>query len=572
VPRWRSRTTLRGAAKRTTKVGWLERMVKDYLHHLPSAFYVAWVVASIIHILNELDLPLELPATMLLANVAELYVPAPPKSNDVRRHLAVVEIDGERHRRQYGGTSPLDRCQLTSDLKKLLQNTNVRVLAIDFDLSPVDAASYQEEWARVSSQRPGDNSAVSRPPCQAMQTTQAQCQCELERVLVEPANHKRIITIAPLTPTEGRTKGTPWDNPKDFPDVEFGDPVLNVRFGMVHDYEYPPPGYVGSLRLPLAELIARRLCSDTELRYEAPRSLWTPVLAWVADKTGLPLPVPANRCDDVSPPQRPESNHPSHRQDDRKFIKHPISFFETRHLHDGGRPVAFDDLCLREPVPYRSETRQQPCDIRLVIFGGSYGVEDRYLTALGKISGVQTHAVVAAQLRAHTWHGWGYLIDIALGCVLFGPFVHWTWRRYFLQSAQASTRSGAPRGPREVAYLWLVLLSVGLVGLVALLVVGSAYAYAYTGIWISPVPMALGMLVEAMVSGSVHVATSVIHEVDSTAHGAAPTTTKPTALKSTKRQPEKVAAAVIGKLPTAAAIGLILYAVYELFHSLGVAR
>jgi CHASE2 domain len=528
------------------------------------ALYVATVVASMIHILNVLDLPLELPATMLLANVAELFVPAPPKSNDVRRHLAVVEIDSERHRRVYKGTSPLDRCELATDLTKLLANTNVRVLAIDFDLSPVDPASYQEQWARVSSQRPGDNSTVSRPPCQAMQTTQAQCQCELERVLVNPANRKRIVTIAPLTPTEGRTKGTPWDNPKDFPDIEFGDPVLNVRFGMVHDYEYPPPGYVGSLRLPFAELMARRLCSDTEVRYEAPRSLWAPVLAWVADKTGLPLPVPASRCNDVSPPQRPESNHPSHRQDDRKFIKHPISFFETRHLHNGGHPLVFDDLCLTDPQTYRPETRQNPCDIRFIILGGSYGVEDRYLTALGKISGAQTHAVVAAQLRAHTWHGWGYVIDIALGCVLFGPFVHWAWRRYFLQRSRVTTRSGESRGPPEVAYWWLILLGAGLLVLVGLLVCGSAYVYAYTGIWISPVPMALGMLVEAMVSGSVHVAAHVIHEVHTTGHGAASTTAESATLKPTKMQPANVAAAVIGKLPTAVAIGLIGCAIYLL--------
>lgn len=537
-------------------------MVQDYRHHLPSSLYVALVVASIVHILNELDLPLELPATMLLANVAQLYVPAPPEDFDVRRHLAVVEIDGERHRGVYGGTSPLERCRLTSDLKELLDNKNIRVVAIDFDLSPIDPASYQEEWAGVSSQRPGGNSAMSRPPCQAMQTTQAKCQCELERVLVDSA--KRIITIAPLTPTEGRTKGEPWDNPKDFPDTEFGDPVLNVRFGMVHDYEFPPPGYVGSLRLPFAELIARRLCSHTEVLYEPPRSLWAPVRAWIAARTGLPLRAPANRCNDVSPPPRPESNHPSHRQDDRKFIEHPISFFETRHLHRGGRAVAFDDVCLTDPQTYQPEMRQRPCDIRFVIFGGSYGVEDKYLTALGKISGVQTHAAVAAQLRAHTWHGWGYLIDIGLGCLLFGPFVHWTWRRYFLQSAQTPTRSGAPRWPSEVAYLWLILLTVGLLGLVAALVYVSAYAYAWKGIWISPVPMALGMLVEVMVSGSVHVATRVIHEVHTTGHGAASTTAESATRQRMKMRPARVAAAVIGKLPTAVAIGLILFAIYLL--------
>jgi hypothetical protein len=567
VPRWRSRTTLRGTAKRAPKVGWLGRMVKDYLHHLPSAFYVAMVVASIIHILNDLDLPLELPATMLLANVAELYVPEPPDRKDVRRHLAVVEIDGERHRGEYGGTSPLHRCKLASDLTTLLANKNLRVLAIDFDLSPIDAACYQYQWPILSRSgaAPPDLDAKTRRRCEAEPPEQARCQQQLEGVLADPANHGRIITIAPITPTEGRTKGQPWDNPKDFPDIEFGDPELNVRFGMVHDYEFPPPGYVGPRRLTFAELIARRLCSDTELRYGAPRSLWAPVLAWLATKTGLPLPVPADRCNDVPRPQRPESNHPSDRSDQREFIKRPISFFETRHLHGGGRPVAFGDPCVN-PRMHPPETKQEPCDIRFVIFGGSYGVEDRYLSALGKISGVHAHAAVAAQLRARPWHSVGYLIDIALGCVFFGPFVHWAWRRYFLQRAQTTTRRGASRGPPEVAYLWLLLLAAGLLVFVALLVYGSAYAYAYKGIWISPVPMALGMLVEAVVSGSVHVATRVIHEVHTTAQGAMSTTPEPTKPKSAKSDPAKLAAVVVGKLPSAVAIGLILYAVYLLIH------
>jgi CHASE2 domain len=540
-------------ARRTRNPGGRKRWLEDYRHHLPKSLYVAAVMASIIHILNALNLPLELPATMLLANVAELYVPEPPERKDVRRHVAVVEIDSERHRSEYYGTSPLHRCKLASDLTTLLANKNLRLLAIDFDLSPIDAACYQYHWPILSRSgtAPPDMDKKTKDRCEAAPPEQARCQQQLEGVLENQENHGRIITIAPITPTEGRTKGQPWDNPKDFPHVEFGDPELDVRFGMVHDYEFPPPGYVGSNRVPFAELIARRLCSETDLPYKAPRSLTARALDWFATKTGWNLPAPADRCNDVPRPQRPESNHPSDRQDDRKFTKRAISFFETRNVHDGSRPLAFDDACLTGD---RTETGPE-CDIRFVVFGGSYGIEDRYLTALGKMSGVQLHAAIAAQLRADTWHGWGFLGDIALGGLVFGPFVHWAWRRYFLQRAQA-TRSRAVWGHPNVAFRWLLILGLGLLVLVALLVYGSAGLYAYWGIWVSPMPMALGMLVEAVVSGSIHVANHVIRDVHTTAFGAAPTTP----------EPAKRAAALFGKLPCALAISLILGALY-LIHT-----
>jgi CHASE2 domain len=537
-------------ARRASKPRARKRWLEDYRHHLPKSLYVAAVVASIIHILNALDLPLELPATMLLANVAEVYVPEPPERKDVRRHLAVVEIDGERHRRDYRGTSPLDRCKLASDLTTLLANKNLRVLAIDFDLSPIDAPCYQRARGVIDGKAPAEMDETTKDRCEAAPPEEARCQKQLEDVLVHKDNHGRIITITPLTPTEGRDRGTSWENATDFSYVEFGDPVINDRFGMVHDYEFPPPGYVGTYRTPFAELIARRMCSEKDLQYAPPRSLTARVLASLATKTGWELQVPADRCNDVQRPERPASNS-GERPDDRKFTKYPISFFETRHLHDGGRPVAFGAPCLTGP---RNETGQD-CDIRFVIFGGSYGVEDRYLTALGKRTGVQVHAAVAAQLRAHTWHGWNFLGDIALGGLVFGPFVHWAWRRYFLQRAQA-TRSRAAWGHPSVAFRWLLILGLGLLVLVALLVYCSAGLYAYWGIWVSPMPMALGMLVEAVVSGSVHVANHVIRDVHTTAFGAAPTTS----------EPAKRAAALFGKLPRAVAISLILGALY-LIHT-----
>ncbi len=511
---------------------------RKVLHHL----YVAAVVASIIHLFNRAELPLELPATILLASVAEIYVPAPPQDHDARRHLAVLELNEAHYQKKYEGASPLNRCAMASDLTTLLANQNLRVLAIDFDLSPIDAASYQEEWDRVSSQRPGDMSAVSKPPCQSMRTTQARCQCELERVLAEPANGERIITITPLSPTQGRKKGEAWASSSDFPHVEFGDSELSLRFGMVYDYLFPPDGYVGAGHLPLAELVARRLCSEPRLLYRRP-----------------------DGCHEIPRPERPASIRAGAESDNRAFLRRSISFFETRHLHNGGRPLTFGDPCLAGPQPYNAETRHGPCDIRFVLFGGSYGLEeDRYLTPLGKRTGVQAHAAIAAQMRAHTRHYWGFVGDVFLGGLVFGPFVHAMWRRYFEQRAPSAPRFNPWQRPKvvaktsvwqhpKVAYRWLFLLFLFFVPSLLILVYLCAELYARFGIWVSPLPVALAILVEAMVSGSVHSANDVLEEAHASGNRKEP-------------EPAKWLAVAAGRSPRFIAILLVLYTLFKLIH------
>ena len=53
-------------------------------------------------------------------------------------------------------------------------------------------------------------------------------------------------------------------------------------------------------------------------------------------------------------------------------------------------------------------------------------------------------------------------------------------------------------------YLQICILVFVYLLLVAAFVVGSAFFYAYQAVWISPVPMAIGMAFEALVVGSVH--------------------------------------------------------------------
>lgn len=442
-------------------------LYRVWLHHLPRALHVVVVVASAVYLLNKVNLPLELPATVLLANVAQIYDPGPPVAADARRHLAVVEIDDKQFKNEFRGTSPLDRCKLKAHLERILKNQNIRVLAIDLDLSPVDPAGYQQALADLEAGRAERVDELQR------------CQYELEEFLRETSQRVSIIAISPLEPTEGRDRCRQWDNAVHFPYVKFGSPDLELRFGMVHDYHFPPEGYAGDKPVPFAEIVMRELCTESTAANGGDG--WLP---------------PPKDCDQVlsasASRQRAQAN--------AEFKTYPISYFETRYLHERGRGLALDpgDPCLEGP-------RKGVCDIRIVLLGGSYGVGDRYLTPVGLRNGVEIHGAIAAQIHKHTWHGWGFLADIGIG-IAFGLLVHMLWGMYFVQRAAAASPSNWWWHP-QMSYLWLVALAI----VFSLLLAGAVYfctwVYARWGTWISPVPMALAMLFESAVSGSVHAAT-----------------------------------------------------------------
>lgn len=448
-------------------------LYRAWLHHLPRSFHVVVVVASAVYMLNKLNLPLELPATALLANVAQIYDPGLPVAADARRHLAVVEIDDQHFKNEFQGTSPLNRCKLKEQIERLLLNPDIRVLAIDLDLSPADPAGYQQARADLEAGRRVDE--LQR------------CQYEFEEFLREASQWVSIITISPLDDTEGRERGRQWNNAVHFPHVKFGSPELELRFGMVHDYRFPPEGYTGDKPVPFAEIVVRELCTESmAARGSQGRSReWLP---------------PPKGCDQVLS----ASTSRQQVQANAEFKTYPISYFETRYLHERGLALDPDDPCLEWP----RKTARGDCDIRIVLLGGSYGVGDRYLTPVGARSGVQIHAAIAAQIHKHTWHGWGILADIGIG-IVFGFLVHMLWGMYFVQRAA----TGSPRNwwwHPQMSYVWLLALAI----VFSLLLAGTVYfctwVYARWGTWISPVPMALAMLFESAISGSVHAATHKI--------------------------------------------------------------
>ncbi|MFJ3485925.1 CHASE2 domain-containing protein [Pseudomonas sp. NPDC090202] len=135
----------------------------------------------------------------------------------------------------------------------------------------------------------------------------------------------------------------------------------------------------------------------------------------------------------------------------------------------------------------------------VVFFGSGFGDDDTYLTPVGTMYGVEVHAAAFMSLLQPTSDlksVLGFVLDIALG-LLLGKVIEKSWQRYFALrfSSKARRRQAAP---------WLILLlAVGLCVLVFLLTVLSFWFLRHVSIWLSPIPIALGMLIESFFNSAV---------------------------------------------------------------------
>lgn len=238
-----------------------------------------------------------------------------------------------------------------------------------------------------------------------------------------------------------------------------------------------------------------------------------------------------------------------------------ISFDSLKYLFKGGEPLQMSDPCLLG----------KDCGIRHVLLGGDYRLiagdnssrEDQHLTPIGPLPGAHIHAAIAADpYRIHS-HWPAYLIDIFIGSVVFGPLVDWLWGRYFRQRTMQPPGSGL-RDP-GLAYLWLLAIFLSLVSIVLLALFIATAAYAACGIWIAPATMAVGMAIEAFVTGSVNGAKGLLSPHG---HGKDNQPFLPQARKARTRGETvtDVAVAVLASTPTALGALIVAYAIVKLSH------
>ena len=401
--------------------------VSHWLKHLlPPALFIA----SVVHLLHGLTVPLELPARLVVSNVAahwlaEHGVGKYPEDDD----LALLKIDRQTFRERYGGRSPLDRCKLRDDLTAIIgQLDGLEKLGIDFDLSPTHDPDQDK--------------------------------CANQILALLKSKPKIVSTLILPVDLEDRDKSGGWRADVAAAHVQLADAELDVQFGMARQHQDD-----------------RHSC---------------PSLGVALGRDG------------------PGSERQAH------CLKVEA---EAASGHGDRFNIAFHRLALLKHRPETVFGEQLAAlkgqGVKRVILGPGYDRGDEFMTPLGLLNGVDVHAAIA--LEPHEAHDerLDFVIDVILG-VAFGALVHCIWGAYFDQRLGGTGQPG-------LAYKWLLLL-VMLLALAILLILPTASTIVTVawGWWISPVPMLIGMTVDALVTGSVGAAIHQLERVEKAAANLAP--------------------------------------------------
>lgn len=136
---------------------------------------------------------------------------------------------------------------------------------------------------------------------------------------------------------------------------------------------------------------------------------------------------------------------------------------------------------------------------KAVFFGAAFGEEDLFLTPLGFVYGVHAHAAVFLSMLAPLGEASAFaeFFGELLLAIVFGMLINSMWNGYF------RGRVGEDPVGRQTAALRIAGLSLALALAVALLSWMSLLLLQRWGIWLSPVPIAIGMMLDSFVVGAV---------------------------------------------------------------------
>jgi hypothetical protein len=357
----------------------------------------------------------------------------------------VVQIDQAAAESRYLDRSPLDRCELLTDLGAVyaaMKKHRSDLLVIDLDLSPA-------RWLLT------DTGSL---------TVEARCQAALYRMIRGAAAESPPVRTVLMTPIEAadpvlREAQQTWRAAVEGPGVILAHAVLPVKYGLVIKQHCDPHSLAATA---YRQAVPGAALGCTEPQFIDPRKYLSGV---------VPVPIGAPAADGGTLPQR----------------------LDAAFRASGGGDEA------RGAVAAATRGDEAAGSVRAVFFGAAFGQGDTFVTPLGELYGVEIHAAGFLSFLDPI-HGENrlteLLVDIAYG-FLFGFLIALCWERYF------ALRLAADSDRRLLAPLWLLALAALIVVAAAGLTLVSWWLLAAFGLWLSPIPMAIGMLIESFASGSV---------------------------------------------------------------------
>ena len=456
-------------------------LLGNFIQHIrddwPATVFVAALFAVLDSHVGWLD-AINGHAFVAIGNLAGI----PQESGAAKAKALVVVIDQAAAESRYLDRSPLDRCQLLADLGAVYSamerhnqqrdavrakspassSHRVDLLVVDLDLSPAPWLATDE----------------------GKKSPEAQCERDLHRMIAQAHSQWRIRTVL-MNPFESVDTGVKaakeaWKKDLEGSGVNFGRAVLPVDYG----------------------LVIKQYCAPDAMAVTA-YDLWTQRQRAHNEAHEV------NECIEAARDPARKSKGASQHIDPRRYLSGVVPIAASAQPGFDGQ---LDRALGTDPS---ANAAPGGAGFHAVFFGAAYGEGDTFVTPLGDLYGVEIHAASFLSfldpLSADN-HLAELLADIVFGFV-FGFVIAFFWEQYFrLRLSDDSDR-------RLVAPVVLGGLGIAVALVAFVLTIVSWLLLARFGIWSSPIPMAIGMLIESFVSGSV---AQGIREADSLKGGGRP--------------------------------------------------
>jgi len=131
---------------------------------------------------------------------------------------------------------------------------------------------------------------------------------------------------------------------------------------------------------------------------------------------------------------------------------------------------------------------------RVVFFGGAYGRDDLFVSAVGPVYGVEAHAAAYMTDRVTPGRICEFVFDLLLAFT-FGLFIDRFWERYFRDFDGPDAHYRYTAGWRILGFTAVVLLAGAGISLATLL------CFDWRDLWISPLSLAATMLFDSFIGG-----------------------------------------------------------------------
>ena len=361
----------------------------------------------------------------------------------------VVLLNNQDFITRYGERSPLNRCTMADDIQQVLGKSPAR-LAVDFDLSPLAAASTEEQ----------------------------QCQRRLDDLLDHHAT--RMLLLVPFAAATEQLLQIKhdWLLARCSHGLNFADGTLDQSMGMVTEQRVADDA-AGAARMAdqLQQGGSDHICATAKAG-KARQNKWL---------NGLDE---APEGDSAKATQASHEVHEPHEPHETEMV--PINFRALT------RKVAV--LALNSPAWANTVTLQD----HAVLLGGDWGRDDSFLTAIGSLPGVVIHAARMASLADPVKplpplvSLWGDVVIALFFAFVIAKF----WRGYVI--ASRLDLHFARRG-RDTALSMLVMSTFVAVylSLVLFFFLAAEHMFSNLGVVIAPLLIAVSILVDGFISGPV---------------------------------------------------------------------